>query len=157
NAGSFTLTFNGKTTGTLNAASASLAADIQQQLNNLDTVGGVDGLVSVIGSGTVYTVTFGGALAGVNQPPISASIQSVVVVTIRDGAGGTIVQDGAALQLQGNLTVAGEPLIVQGDGVSDLAAMPPQPAMGSLWVTSGSVLWTGRIILTGGSTGQEAL
>jgi autotransporter-associated beta strand protein len=157
NAGSFTLTFNGKTTGTLNSGSATLASDIQQQLNNLDTVGGVDGSVSVTGSGTVYTVTFGGALAGFNEPQISASISAVVVATVRVGAGGTIVQDGSALQLQGNLTVAGEPLIVQGDGYSDLGAMPPQPAMGSLWVTSGTVLWTGRVILTGASTGQEAL
>src|SRR5207253_1925139 len=58
--GTFTLTFNGQTTGILSGGSATLAADIQAALLALPNVGGAGGTVSVTKSGSVYTVTFGG-------------------------------------------------------------------------------------------------
>src|SRR5205814_5436671 len=71
NTGTFTLTFNGFTTPTntpLDASSATLGSDIQNALNSLQSIGGVGGAVTVspLGSGTAFTVTFGGALANQN-------------------------------------------------------------------------------------------
>src|SRR5207249_1997768 len=68
---SFTLNFNGATTGAL-ALSAS-ATQVQAQLNGLSTIGGVGGLVTVTLAGGTYTITFGGTLAGSLQPLITAT------------------------------------------------------------------------------------
>src|SRR5262249_47446138 len=47
-----------------------------------------------------------------------------VVGTITNGAGGTLVANGASLQLQGSLTVAGEPLILPGQGSANTSYLP---------------------------------
>src|SRR5262249_59833141 len=50
---------------------------------------------------------------------------TTAVVTLgTDGGGGTVVANGGAIELQGNITVGGEPLIIQGPGV---AASPTPP------------------------------
>src|SRR5262249_17915225 len=74
-----------------------------------------------------YTVTFNGHLIGFNQPMMIASVPGVTIAKVQDGAGGTFVNDGASLSLQGNLTIAGEPLIIQGQGDAaslDIGAVP---------------------------------
>ncbi len=75
--GTFTLTFSGQTTSPL-AFNASAGA-VQSALNALSTVGGVGGSVAVSGgpgdaTGTSpYTITFGGALGGVNAGQITVN------------------------------------------------------------------------------------
>src|SRR5262249_42024484 len=69
--GSFTLTFNGQTTAAI--AYNSSAATVQSALNALLNIGAVGGSVSVSKSGTTYTVTFGGNLAGYNLPQMTTA------------------------------------------------------------------------------------
>lgn len=61
--GTFTISFNGATTGSL--ARTATALQIQNALNGLSTIGGVGGSVSVstvvTGNNQTFTVTFGGA------------------------------------------------------------------------------------------------
>src|SRR5262249_16842536 len=65
--GTFPLTFSGKTTSSLSANST--AAQVQAALEALSTIG--TGNVSVTLSGSTFTVTFQGALAGTNQPQMT--------------------------------------------------------------------------------------
>jgi hypothetical protein len=84
----FTLTFNGATTTSL--AAAATAAQVSSALNSLAPIGGAGGSVSVSLAGGVYTIIFGGALAGANQPQLTAAATTgltVVVSTLADGAG----------------------------------------------------------------------
>src|SRR5207237_207393 len=73
---------HGTTTGRLSSTSGTLAADVQTALNNLSTIGGVGGSVSVNQVGNVLAVTFGGTLLGVNQPQLVASPSPGTVVTV---------------------------------------------------------------------------
>jgi autotransporter-associated beta strand protein len=126
--GSFRLTFNGQTTTSLNANSATLAADIQTALNNLSSTKGASGSVTVTGAANVFTVTFGGgSLFGFTQPTMTAAGSGGTTVTIGTlvrGGGGTIVANGASVQLEGSVTVAGEPLILQGQGTPTSTNLP---------------------------------
>src|SRR5262249_33855242 len=67
--GTFTLTFNGQTTSAL-AFNAS-SSDVQAALQALPTIGSGNVSVSAVGGG--YTVTFTGALAGFDQPMLTAT------------------------------------------------------------------------------------
>src|SRR5262249_37821567 len=74
-AGTFTLTFNGQTTGSLafNAAASRgtrPTASLQNALNALSTIGGVGGSVTVTKASNVYHITFGGSLAQQNLPAL---------------------------------------------------------------------------------------
>jgi hypothetical protein len=69
--GSFTLSFNGQTTATL--ATTATATAVQAALNALPSIGGVGGNVAVNKTGTVFTITFGGTLAGQSLPLITAT------------------------------------------------------------------------------------
>ncbi|OWK41577.1 Glycosyl hydrolase, BNR repeat precursor [Fimbriiglobus ruber] len=71
--GSFVLTFNGATTGSLDASSPTLRGDIANALDALTTIGGVGGAVNVTGGGGIFTVTFTSGLADTNVPLIVAS------------------------------------------------------------------------------------
>jgi hypothetical protein len=87
--GTFTLTFNGQTTGAI-ALSAS-ASTVQTALNNLSSIGGVVGSVTVTRSGNVFTITFGAALATTNVSQITAcgyGGTTAAVATVRDGNDG---------------------------------------------------------------------
>ncbi len=123
-AGSFQLTFNGAQTGAFDANSPTLASDVQNALNQLPTIQGAGGVVTVSQAGNVLTVTFGGNLAGFDQSQLVSSSASVTPSTLVDGHGGTVVANGSAIELQGSLTVAGEPLILQGKGVSTDSQLP---------------------------------
>ena len=86
--GSFSLTFNGRTTSPDIPASAS-AAQVEEALNTLATIGGVGGSVAVTKVGNAYTVTFGGELADDDLPTMSGS-----------GNGGTVVN--VSTDVEGN-------------------------------------------------------
>jgi hypothetical protein len=86
-AGTFTLTFNGQTTGNL-AFNASAAA-MQAALNGLATIGGVGGSVTVTKLGADFVVVFGGALDGQNVSSLVATGSGGVtanVSTVQNGA-----------------------------------------------------------------------
>jgi autotransporter-associated beta strand protein len=83
--GTFTLSFNGATTGILDLASPTLTADIRTALDKLPTIGGlspVPGVVVVTQSKTdrlLYVVTFGGSLSTVDVPLITGKELTPVV------------------------------------------------------------------------------
>ncbi|MBA2227575.1 sialidase family protein, partial [Thermogemmata fonticola] len=133
--GSFTLTFEGHSTSALPFGAT--AAQVESALNALPSIGGVGGRVSVSRTGNVLTIAFDDVLAGADQPALSAAGSggtTATVATVRDGYGGTIVASGAQLQIRGNLTVAGESLILQGSGPT-LADAPT--AIPTRWVSLG--------------------
>lgn len=79
-AGTFTLTFNGQTTGALpfNAS----AGQVQTALNGLSSIGGVGGSVTVDHFSNVYAVTFGGSLNGANQPQMTGAVAGGASVSV---------------------------------------------------------------------------
>ena len=90
-AGTFTLSFNGVPKG--NIAFNASAATVQMDLNNLSTIGGVGGAVTVTLAAGVYTVTFGGALdggesllvaqgTGMPNPAVALKTQGSIVYTV---------------------------------------------------------------------------
>ncbi len=117
-----TLTFNGQTTAAvpITGTAGTDTAALQMALNGLSTIGGAGGSVTVSEPNPgVFSVTFGGTLAGFSQPQLTATAGgpgTVAVAITRNGAGGTVVANGAQIQLLGNITVAAEPLIIQGNG-----------------------------------------
>src|SRR5439155_4734808 len=143
--GTFTLTFNGQTTTALpfNAT----AAQVQAALSALSSIGGVGGAVTVNQSSTFYTVTFGGAMVGVNQPQLVASGSGGVTVTVNTLVDG----DGAALELDGkhaldNGGIAGglniwyERLVLNGPGNATFGD-------GTVSVLSNDNMWRGPVTL----------
>jgi autotransporter-associated beta strand protein len=104
-AGAYSLTFNGSSTPFL--AYNATAAQVQSALNSLSSIGGVGGSVSVTQTGTVYRVVFGGTLAGVNVPLMTASVVSGANVVINPVYG---------------LQVA-EALTINGSGVNGVGAL----------------------------------
>jgi autotransporter-associated beta strand protein len=151
--GSYTLTFNGQTTKTPLAFNAT-AATVEAELKKLSTIGDVGGSVTVSGSGNVLTVTFGGQLLGFAQPQlIAAAVSGGVTVTtgtLVAGGGGTVVANGASVNLQGDLTIVGEPLLLQGAGRAQTTylanrwfSVGPAPINGGQ--TPGNQAVTGRI------------
>jgi autotransporter-associated beta strand protein len=138
--GSFTLTFNGQTTGSLSATST--PAQVKAALEGLSTIGGAGGTVTVSLSGSVYTITFGGALASTNLPQMTAAGSAAAVatvVTVADGAGGTTVNTGGTLQVQGSgLVFSGEALTLKGLGFNGL---------GALAATGGNNTWARTVAL----------
>jgi len=117
--GSFVLEFDGKSTGPISATASALV--VEAALNALATVGGVGGQASVTKQGNVFTITFGGALSGADQPtliPTGVGGTTAQVATTATGYGGTVVSAGAQLQMQGSIIVGGESLTVMGTGAS---------------------------------------
>jgi autotransporter-associated beta strand protein len=155
----FTLSFNGASTATIPyTQTAADAQAIQQALNALATVGNgsdIGGSVTVsLNSPGIYTVTFGGTLFGFQQPLIVASVTAgpgtIGVTETVAGAGGVIVANGASMQLQNSVSIAGKPLIVQGTGVATAPNAPlqwfpvgPAPIAGAQ--TPGNLSATGRV------------
>ena len=132
----FTLTFNGSTTAPIlyTGNGPTDAAAIQAALNALNTIGGaatVGGQVSVIPlTPGVFRVSFEGSLLGFDQPLMTGAVVSgpgsiSIAETLR-GGGGTVIAEGATLQLAGSFTVAGEPLMVNGSGGLPAPDVPVQ-------------------------------
>ena len=148
----FTLTFNGQTTPVIDYA-ANDAATVQAALDELSSIGGVGGTVTVKQTGTVFTITYTGSLTGFNQPQIVPLITSgpgtITPQTTIDGGGGTIVANNAAIQMQGGITVSGEPLVIQGTGAG------PQSEVQSDTL-SGAMSGTYTLTFDGQTTGSLA-
>jgi autotransporter-associated beta strand protein len=102
--GTFTLTFNGSTTGALDITSSTLATDIQQALNNLPSIQGAGGSVTVTPSNNGYLVAFGGKLANTAVGTLTATPQAGVAVNISVILPG---QQGALRNVSGNNTYQG--------------------------------------------------
>lgn len=149
--GSYILTFNGYST---TLAATATATQIQTALNGLASISGLSGSVTVsqgtITGGVVNTITFGGSLAGFRQNLIVASVPStgtnpsVTTAIINSGSGGIWVDKSATMQLQGNITIAGKPLMVQGSGDGSIpSSMPVQ------WFDLGSAPTTNANTING--------
>jgi autotransporter-associated beta strand protein len=124
--GSFTLGFNGSTTGSLFVASPTLAADIQTALNGLPSILSVGGVVTVTQAGNVFTVAFQGALDSANPTPLVATVTGSATVTVNPLAGTPVV-------------VVNEPLTLSGTGIFNT---------GALLNTGGNNTWQGPITFT---------
>lgn len=119
----FTLTYNGSTTPPIPyTGTAADAKAIQAALQALPSISNVvGGVVSATWSAGATTVIFSGTLSGYNQM-LTAAITAgpttalVFVSSVTGGSGGTVVSTNGQLQLQGALTMASEPLTVQGTG-----------------------------------------
>ncbi len=126
--GSFTLTFNGKTTNSLSATAT--AQTVEDELNALASIGGVDGSVDVSLASNVYSVTFGGALSQHDVPQITATPAggaTAVTGTIINGVAAdsphaTLINPGAALVLVGGVKIP-EAISIQGTGVAGAGAI----------------------------------
>ena len=138
--GTFFLTFNGPTTAPLLFTAS--AADVEGALNALTSIGGIGGFVRVTKAGvsngpggTTYTVNFGGTLADLNLPIMTATTTPGTVVNIttgNDGPEGTTVVSGATLQLNGTMIMDREVVTINGLGFQN---------QGALNVKGGNVTW----------------
>lgn len=129
--GTFQVTFKGFSTGNIPITATALT--IQGILEALPSIG--VGNVRVTKSGTVVTLTYQGALGGIDQPDLvvggtgpnrvttsSGSGASVTTLT-QGGLGRTEVLSGATLQLEGDITVTTEPLVLAGPGLDGMGAL----------------------------------
>lgn len=104
--GTFTLTFNGQTTGTI--AFNALASAVQTALQGLSSVGANNALVSGSAGGP-YTVRFTATLGQADQPQMTASgagltggtSPDVTPATVQAGSGFTTASSGFTLYLVG--------------------------------------------------------
>jgi autotransporter-associated beta strand protein len=121
-------------TATLNSGSILTINDAGNGVIN----GTIAGAGSLTTSGT-GSVTLSGANTYTGATNITAGVLNIQNNTaLGTTAGGTTVASGAALQMQGGITVTGEALTLSGTGVSD---------NGALRNISGSNTWTGAITL----------
>src|SRR2546421_1703173 len=81
--GTFTLTFKGQTTIPI-AVSNSIRADMTSALGALSTIGGVGGSVTSGGTPNVFSLIFGGSLAGLNEPPITLNARGLTGVSVAE-------------------------------------------------------------------------
>ena len=159
----FTLTFNGQTTAPIlyTGIAATDKAAIEAALNALTTIGGattVHGSVVVTpGAAGEFAIALGGSLSGFDQTLMTAAVTTgpgtIALVETTSGAGGTVIAEGASLQLAGSFTVAGEPLLIQGQGGGATPTIPvqwfqvgPEPITNGQ--TPGNQATTGRINAT---------
>jgi autotransporter-associated beta strand protein len=92
------------------------AVAIQTALNGLSSITSAFGAVTVIQTGPGnFLITFGAALVGTTAN-INASVSSGPGSAVAGPEGGTVVANNAQIQLEGGVTVPGEPLILQGKG-----------------------------------------
>ncbi len=154
--GTFTLTLNGQTTTALayNAA----PSVVQAALNALSSIGGVGGSVAVSYSSSVYTITFGAALAGDTIEALSgtASAGSLSIATTQFGSNAAIVgnvSDIGILTLGGYATSIGA---LTGSGlVTSSAASTLTVNVGGTF--SGSITGTTTSLTVSGATQTVAL
>ena len=104
----FSLSFNGISSSPIPyTATRHRGHGHPEQLQATNSIGGSAGTVSVAYGGTagVFTVSFGGTLLGFNEPLLTGSSAFITVAMTQDGGGGTMVANGASLELEGNITV----------------------------------------------------
>ena len=89
-----------------------------------DSTGAVTVKETIVSGTATITITFGGTLSGfplnllgaqITSPPAAAAVQ---VSRVQAGTGGTVVENGASMEVAGSFAVAGEPLILQGNGTT---------------------------------------
>src|SRR5688572_5567298 len=133
--GTGTLTLGGTVTGNASATSATISGNLGLGSANRtftinDGAATFDLNISAVVSGTV-TLTKGGTgtmvLSGANSytgvTTVSAGTLNIQTATaLGTIAGGTTVSSGAALQIQGNITVGNESLTLNGSGISGTGA-----------------------------------
>ncbi|MBY0512826.1 MAG: hypothetical protein K2P78_02825, partial [Gemmataceae bacterium] len=128
--GTFSLTFNGSTTSQLQFDVS--AANIQAALQSLTSIGGGNVTVTPISlsaGNNKFLVAFSGTLANADQPtitvppPPSGSAVTGIVTVARDGSKGTTVLSGATLELNGGISLTGEPLTISGPGFNNQGAL----------------------------------
>ena len=152
----FTLQFGtgaGSQTGTLTYTGASAdAAAIESELNGLTTIGGVGGSVTVVRTNPgMFLITFGGSLAATMQPILPAVTSQPGSASVTP-AGGTIVQNGAALELESDLDL--EPITLNGNGIAPNYGGHYTGALRNL---TGANIYTGTVTLnTNATIGAES-
>lgn len=87
-AGAFTLTFHGQTTPS--SPFNSSAAQVQNALNGLSSIGGAGGFATVTQASNVYTIVFGGALSGPQSMTGNGSGGATVSIDSISGTSNTI-------------------------------------------------------------------
>lgn len=152
----FTLSFNGSAPSapiTYTNTTADLT-NITNALNGLSTIGGLGGIAGVTQSGNTFRITLGGALAGFDQPAIvSSDPLNALITTLTDGAGGTVIADGAQIQMQGSINVANESIQLQGQG-NPLQSEVQQFSVGGPISTTFRLTFTNPVTGTTSTTGD---
>lgn len=147
--GSFNLSFGGATTGVLQASAT--AADIQNALNGLATIGGVGGSVSVtsasFGAGKRFTVTFGAGLQNTDVSQITASDVGSITDT---GSNFTLAKElSGTLILSSPNAIGGEIDVNQGAlRVEDPNSLGASGPFSGTKVLDGAQVQTARNIIT---------
>ena len=113
--GSFTLSFNGLTTGAINynATPSALAANIQAALSLLTPIGLLNALVTAINPNT-YAVAFQNFLAGAPIPQMSINTQNLTPAGPVTATVGTTTAGVSALNLNGGTLIVGNSSLVSG-------------------------------------------
>ncbi len=124
--GSFTLGFGNPMEVTGNIPAGATAAQIRAALEALPNIG--PGNVAVTRNVNFVVVTFQNALGGVNLPQLvgnGTAGTTVSIATVQNGgpSAGTIVQNGATLQVQNGITVSNEALTLNGPGFDNQGAL----------------------------------
>ena len=150
-AGTFSLTFNGQTTTALNFNAT--AAEVQSALNALSTI---NGAATVTQKGSIYTVTFGGSLAGANNPLLTATTSPApgnvtVQISGSNAPLGVLAEDNL---WRGPITLAANTVIDVADD-SRLILYGPIDDAANLTSQSGSSLTVG--LAGSGNTGELVL
>nr|WP_233503434.1 autotransporter-associated beta strand repeat-containing protein [Sphingomonas psychrotolerans] len=144
---------NGGTTGTLGSGNVATNAVLAFNRSDVLTVaniitGGASGSLNQLGSGTTI-------LTGANTYTGTTAV-SAGILNIRNGgalgssAGGTTVFTGAALELQGGITVASEVLILYGTGAANGGALR-NVSGNNVWGSAVSLGSDSRIVVEDGA------
>jgi len=122
-AGTFTLTFNGQTTGAIDINSGTLATDIESALNGLSTIGGIGGVVFVSQDGNEFSISFNGFLANQNVSQITSTPQPGVTADMA-----TETDGGAIHSYGGNITLTTDAIDITGliDAGTGIVTIRPQ-------------------------------
>ncbi|MDB6059320.1 MAG: autotransporter-associated beta strand repeat protein, partial [Verrucomicrobiales bacterium] len=132
---------SGSTGGLINLGAGTLNVGDGNSTTYAGSIAGTGGLIKT-GSGTLTlkgASTFSGATA------INSGVLNVQNATSL-GAGAVSVSSGTALELQGGITISGQPLTINGSGIS---------GNGALRNISGNNSWSGSVTLGTASTVQS--
>ena len=149
------VTLSGNTTFGSDAGLLTFSGNIINGTRTLTVTGAGDTTISgIIGNGSggvtktgTGTLTLTGANTYTGGTTISAGVLNIRNNSALGTTGtGTTVAAGAALQLQNNITVTGEPLTLNGTGIA---------SDGALRNISGNNTWTGAVTLNSNATVQS--
>ena len=163
-AGTFTLTFNGVTTPAIKFNSPTLVTDLTNDLDALSTIGGVGASVTVAATSNplVFTITFGGSLAGMN-PPLLTGTSTGAANPVITGPGSDLTKlDAGELVLGGANTYRGVTHVGLSTTLGDATNLPGgiltiengqalgSPTGGAAQVATGSTMQIqGNLVISG--------